>query len=59
MSGKYDYRLNYTADDSPDPDNAAPSIFTAIEQQLGLKLQAAKGSVETVVIDQVEQLKAN
>jgi uncharacterized protein (TIGR03435 family) len=59
ISGKYDYRLNYTPYDAPDPDPAIPSIFTALEQQLGLKLEAAKGSVETIVIDRVEQLKAN
>ena len=59
ISGKYDYRLNYTPDDSPDPDRTILSIFSALEQQLGLKLEAAKGSVESVVIDQVEKLKAN
>lgn len=59
ITGKYDYRLNYTPDDAPEPDPTVPSIFTALEQQLGLKLQAAKGSVETIVIDHMEKLKSN
>jgi uncharacterized protein (TIGR03435 family) len=59
IAGKYDYRLYYTPDDAPTTDPAVPSIFTALEQQLGLKLEAAKGPVETVVIDRVERLHAN
>ncbi|HWF11485.1 MAG TPA: TIGR03435 family protein [Bryobacteraceae bacterium] len=59
IAGKYDYWLTYTPDDAPAPDPAVPSIFTAVEQQLGLRLESAKGPVETVVIDHVEQLNAN
>jgi uncharacterized protein (TIGR03435 family) len=57
--GKYDYRLNYTPDDATAPDPTVPTIFTALDQQLGLKLEASKGPVETIVIDRVEKLHAN
>ena len=40
-----------------DPD--APSLFTALEEQLGLKLEAQTGPVEALVIDHVEHPKPN
>src|SRR5580658_4471040 len=46
---------NFEASDSP----GAPSLFTAVEEQLGLKLESAKGPEEVIVIDQIEQPSAN
>jgi uncharacterized protein (TIGR03435 family) len=66
LKGRFDFTLKYAPDreapageDSGLPQDDAPSIFTALEEQLGLKLQPDKGPVDTVVIDQVEQPTEN
>jgi uncharacterized protein (TIGR03435 family) len=54
--------LNWTADDRLGANNAPdapPSLFTALEEQLGLKLVPAKGPVEVLVIDHMERPSAN
>ena len=63
LTGKYDLSLKWTPDDQ-DPadtssDNQAPHLFTALQEQLGLKLEPSKGPVDTLVIDHVEMPTAN
>lgn len=40
-------------------DTARPSIFTALQQQLGLKVESAKVPVDVLVIDHIEQPTPN
>jgi uncharacterized protein (TIGR03435 family) len=55
LTGRYDFQLRWTADGaSAGATDAPPDLFTAIQEQLGLKLQAAKGPVTTLVVDHVE-----
>jgi bla regulator protein blaR1 len=69
LSGEYDFTLDYTPDNMPMPPHGAseggpkpemqvdpggPSIFTAVEEQLGLKLEATKGMVDVIVIDHID-----
>ncbi len=56
LNGAFDFQFEYAADDNQ-PDVIA-SIFASI-QGLGLKLEAAKGPVETLVIDHAEKPAGN
>ena len=68
LTGKYNFELKWTpehgvqasADNGQaDAENSAPSIFTALQEQLGLKLQSSKGPVETLVVDHIEMPSEN
>ncbi len=75
ITGKFDFHLVFAPDQStpvflpggdmannpvvPSDDPAGPSIFTAIQEQLGLKLEPAKGPREFLVIDHVERPSEN
>jgi uncharacterized protein (TIGR03435 family) len=60
LTGTYDFTLKWSVDGVTDaPADAGPSIFTAVQEQLGLKLQPAKGPVATLVVDHAEMPSAN
>jgi uncharacterized protein (TIGR03435 family) len=60
LKGRYDFKLQWTVDETQttEPD-ALPGLFTAIQEQLGLKLQPAKAPVEVLVVDSVSKPAAN
>jgi uncharacterized protein (TIGR03435 family) len=64
LDGRFDLDLDFTPDQSAAPADSigtqppadiGPSIFTALQEQLGLKLDSTRGPVEVLVIDSVEQ----
>jgi uncharacterized protein (TIGR03435 family) len=58
LEGGYDFTLDY-APDGADASDTRPSIFTALEEQLGLKLEPARGPVDVIVVDHIERPTAN
>jgi bla regulator protein BlaR1 len=69
LTGEYDFKLEWTPDEAQpgiakEPgtiqmEGAGPSIFTALQEQLGLKLESTKGPVEILVVDRAERPSAN
>jgi uncharacterized protein (TIGR03435 family) len=73
LTGKYDFILEWTPDLGPDaraqgfgdgitapaPAAGGPTIFTALQEQLGLRLESQKGPVENIVIDRAEKPSEN
>jgi uncharacterized protein (TIGR03435 family) len=61
MLGVFDIRLQFIDEPPgvPPSDSPGPSVFTALEEQLGLRLESAKGPVEFLVVDRVERPSAN
>jgi uncharacterized protein (TIGR03435 family) len=71
LTGSYNLKLKWAAGQEqtaplpdsesnvPPADTAGPSIFTALQEQLGLRLEPPKGEVETFVIDHVQKPSDN
>lgn len=72
LTATYDFKLTWTPEEGqgmmripsgdappPAPADSGPSIFTALQEQLGLKLEAQKGPVEMFIIDHVEKATEN
>jgi uncharacterized protein (TIGR03435 family) len=57
LTGKYQVDLTWAWED--DPNATGPSLFTALQEQLGLKLEPARAPVEVVVIDRLERPSEN
>ena len=61
LTGSYDFVLKYTPDsaEAPAADSPNPSIFVAVQEQLGLKLESQKDPVDLYIIDRVEKPSEN
>ena len=64
LVAKYDIELEWTPEPTlmqlPEaPDTGPPSIFTAVREQLGLRLESSKGPVKLLVIDHIERPSEN
>lgn len=57
LSGPFEVTLDWAVDDAPAANDAeaGPSLFTALQEQLGLKLDSTKGPVETIVVDRADR----
>jgi uncharacterized protein (TIGR03435 family) len=60
VQGRYDFPLKFSKDDvnTPDPE-APPRIFTAIQEQVGLKFEPVRAPADVIVIDKIERPSAN
>ncbi len=56
LTGKYDFKLTWAPDMG---DTTGPSLFTALQDQLGLKLDSSKAPVEVVVVDSAQKPSEN
>jgi uncharacterized protein (TIGR03435 family) len=57
LKGNFDFQIEWSPDETAD--SLYPSLFTVLKEQLGLKLQPAKGTVEILVIDQINHPSSN
>jgi uncharacterized protein (TIGR03435 family) len=60
LTGYYAYTLDWIpASRTPEPDSDTPSMLTAIQEQLGLKLERARGPIEMLLVDHAEKPSEN
>ena len=71
LTGRFDFQLKWTPDDSqfagmgakiPPPTDAAdapPNLYTAMQEQIGLKLDATRAPADVIIVDHVEKPSAN
>jgi uncharacterized protein (TIGR03435 family) len=61
LAGRYDFRLRWTFDETraPSDGSAPPGLFTAFQEQLGLKLEPVKALTDVLVLDKLEHPSAN
>ena len=56
LTGNYSFVVYFTPEGPNSADGSEPSIFGALQEQLGLRLEARKGPVELLLIDHAEKV---
>jgi uncharacterized protein (TIGR03435 family) len=59
LTGTYDYKLQFGREWSANDPDSWPSIFTAVQEQLGLKLEAVHESVPNLMVDHIAKPTEN
>ncbi len=59
LTGMYDITLRWSPNDVGSSDASLPSLFTALQEQLGLKLEYNKNQIDVIVIDRINKPSAN
>jgi uncharacterized protein (TIGR03435 family) len=59
IAGNYDFKLEWTPESTETTPEAGPSIFTALQEQLGLRLESRKLPIEILVVDRVDKPSEN
>jgi uncharacterized protein (TIGR03435 family) len=59
MTGGYSFDLPFAPQDAPPGDTSAASLFTALQEQLGLRLEDSRAPVEVLVVDRMERPSEN
>jgi uncharacterized protein (TIGR03435 family) len=59
LKAVYELKLEWAQENAGAEPSAAPSIFTAVQEQLGLKLESTKAPIEMLIIDGAEKPAEN
>jgi uncharacterized protein (TIGR03435 family) len=58
LTGKYDFIMRWVTNGRAASDDTGPNLFRAVQEQLGLRLESKKGSVDIFVVDHMEKIPA-
>jgi uncharacterized protein (TIGR03435 family) len=59
LTGKYDFKLTWSAVLNTRDDSEAPSAYTALQDQLGLRLEPQRAPIEVLIVDNAEKPSEN